>query len=93
MMAKQLPVAPHFVATGSDVACVLATHATREKEGSGEDPVKDEYEFLGEMRKVGFMCSRRWIQPLSVPAEEWLPTQINICFLVFLLCKDQIVGL
>ena len=65
---------------GASHACVLATHASREKEGSNDDPVKDEMDFVAEMKRVGFMCSRRYIQPLTVPSEEWLAQTKIIAF-------------
>ena len=49
---------------------MLASHATREREGSLEDPVKDELDFTEEMKKRGFKSSCRWFQNLNVPSEE-----------------------
>lgn len=64
--------------TGASHSCVLATHASREKEGSFDDPIKDETEFIHEMRKHGFNCMRRWFQHLTVPAGECLGMFVNI---------------
>jgi len=49
---------------------VLAIHASREREGSLDDPIQDELDFTKEMHKQGFKATRRWVQPLNVPAEE-----------------------
>ena len=56
--------------SGSAQSCVLAIHASREREGSLDDPIQDELDFTKEMRKQGFKATRRWVQPLNVPAEE-----------------------
>ena len=68
---------------GASNACVLASHATREKEGSMDDPVKDEMDFVAEMKRVGFECNRRYIQPLTVPSEEWLTHRLLVPYLYF----------
>lgn len=68
---------------GASNACVLASHATREKEGSMDDPVKDEMDFVAEMKRVGFQCNRRYIQPLTVPSEEWLTHRLLVPYLYF----------
>lgn len=76
---------------GASNACVLASHATREKEGSMDDPVKDEMDFVAEMKRVGFQCNRRYIQPLTVPSEEWLTHRLLVPYLYFSMNETECI--
>ncbi len=60
----------HCFLSGPEQSCVLAINASREREGSLDDPIQDELDFTKEMHKQGFKATRRWVQPLNVPAEE-----------------------
>jgi len=58
------------IVSGPENCVLLVTCATREKEGSNEDPLIDESEWQNKLKSVGFTSSRRWFQPLQAPAEE-----------------------
>ena len=45
--------------SGAAQSCALAIHASREREGSLDDPIQDELDFTKEMHKQGFKATRR----------------------------------
>lgn len=58
------------IISGPENCVLLVTLASREKEGSNEDPIADEIELRAKLKQVGFTSSRRWCQVLQVPSEE-----------------------
>ena len=58
------------IISGPENCVLLVTLASREKEGSNEDPIADEIELHAKLKQVGFTTSRRRCQVLQVPSEE-----------------------
>ena len=46
--------------------------ASRAKEESDQDPLEDEVDFCRAMKSSGFKVQIPWVQPFSVPSEEFL---------------------
>ena len=59
------------IVSGPENCVLLVACATREKEGSNEDPLVDESEWQNKLKSVGFkQLAADGFQPLQVPAEE-----------------------